>query len=198
MIARAKAAELLPKVTTPSILICSDQVIRCNGEIREKPVDEAEARRFLESYRTHPPECIDGVVVYNTLTGMWPYSPPSSPSPTPSKSNTRAVLAFGPFTGESFEGVAIAKQHFSSVPDHLIDTLIMKGDIFTCAGGFTVEDMTDFLGYVAWHRAAAAGLSSVSLPLCLFIVPAHDAHSCSLLIVLLKERSRPSRACQRH
>lgn len=70
MIARAKAAELLPKVTTPSILICSDQVIRCNGEVREKPEDEAEARRFLESYRTHPPECIDGVVVYNTLTGM--------------------------------------------------------------------------------------------------------------------------------
>jgi septum formation protein len=70
MIARAKAAALLPKVITPSILICSDQVIRCNGEIREKPESEEEARAFLESYRTHPPECVDGVVVYNTLTGM--------------------------------------------------------------------------------------------------------------------------------
>jgi len=69
MIAKAKAAALLPKITTPSILICSDQVIRCNGEIREKPESEAQARQFLETYRTHPPECINGVVVYNTLTG---------------------------------------------------------------------------------------------------------------------------------
>lgn len=69
MIARAKAAALLPRVTTPSILICSDQVIRCNGQVREKPESKEEAIQFLESYRTHPAECIDGLVVYNTLTG---------------------------------------------------------------------------------------------------------------------------------
>lgn len=49
--------------------------------------------------------------------------------------------------GESFEGVATAKQHFTSVPDDLIDKLIKKGDIFSCAGGFTVEDMSDYCGY---------------------------------------------------
>lgn len=69
LIARAKAAALLPQVKEPSVLICSDQVIRCNGEVREKPVDEEEARRFLKSYRTYPAECINGVVVYNTETG---------------------------------------------------------------------------------------------------------------------------------
>lgn len=76
MIARAKAAALLPRISSPSILICSDQVIRCNGEIREKPESVEQARQFLESYRTHPPECIDGVVVYNTLTGTRPYASP--------------------------------------------------------------------------------------------------------------------------
>ena len=50
--------------------------------------------------------------------------------------------------GECFEGVAIAKQHFTSVPDELINALIKKGAIFTCAGGFTVEDMTEYCGYV--------------------------------------------------
>ena len=51
-------------------------------------------------------------------------------------------------SGESFEGVATAKQHFTSVPDDLINALIKKGAIFTCAGGFTVEDMTEYCGYV--------------------------------------------------
>lgn len=74
LIARAKAAALLPQVKEPSILICSDQVIRCNGEVREKPVDDAEARRFLETYRTHPAEAINGVVVYNTATGTCPHT----------------------------------------------------------------------------------------------------------------------------
>ena len=37
MIANAKADALLSKVTEPSILITSDQVIVCNGVIREKP-----------------------------------------------------------------------------------------------------------------------------------------------------------------
>jgi septum formation protein len=128
LIARAKAAALLPKITTPSILICSDQVIRCNGEIREKPESEEEARSFLESYRTYPPECIDGVVVYNTLTG------------------------------ESFEGVATAKQHFTSVPDDLINALIKKGAIFTCAGGFTVEDMTEYCGVLEGEIETVQGM----------------------------------------
>lgn len=43
--------------------------------------------------------------------------------------------------------MATAKQHFTAVPDALIEALIAKGDIFTCAGGFTVETMTDYLGY---------------------------------------------------
>jgi septum formation protein len=80
MIAKAKAAVLLPKITTPSILICSDQVIRCNGEIREKPESEAQARQFLETYRTYPPECINGVVVYNTATGTVLFTSSSSSS----------------------------------------------------------------------------------------------------------------------
>jgi len=40
MISRAKADALFSKVTEPSILITSDQVIVWNGQVREKPANE--------------------------------------------------------------------------------------------------------------------------------------------------------------
>jgi septum formation protein len=39
--------EKLPK---DSIILTFDQVVVCDGELREKPVDESEARKFLKSY----------------------------------------------------------------------------------------------------------------------------------------------------
>lgn len=50
-------------------MICSDQVIECNGKIREKPENEEEARQFLKSYGTYPAKAYCAVVVMNTKTG---------------------------------------------------------------------------------------------------------------------------------
>jgi len=57
---------------TPVLVITSDQVIVCNGQLREKPESEAQCREFLRSYSLHPAEAIVGVVVTNTKTGLYP------------------------------------------------------------------------------------------------------------------------------
>lgn len=111
----ARRTEQLSDDDTRAIVICSDQVIVCNGQIREKPTDAHQATQFLSSYRTHPAEAIDGVVVFNTATG------------------------------KSAKGVATATQSFSStMPDAFIQQLITQGEIFNCAGGFVVAQMTEY------------------------------------------------------
>ncbi len=68
-IANAKADALLEKVNEPAILITSDQVVLCEGKIREKPLDKQQAEEFLRSYAAHPVEVVNGIVVANTATG---------------------------------------------------------------------------------------------------------------------------------
>jgi septum formation protein len=122
-IAKAKAEALKTKLNDtnvsshPTFLICSDQVIIYHGEVREKPENEEEARAFLRSYKEAPAKAVVAVVVYNTKTGLF------------------------------FEGIATATQHFQELPESFIDQLIAQGDVMWCAGGFTVEEMTPYLGY---------------------------------------------------
>lgn len=108
-IARAKAKALLGRIEEPAILITSDQVTICAGWIREKPEDEDEARRFLNSYCEHPAVTVTAVVVTNTGTG------------------------------ETAEGVDIATLHFKSIPDEVIDALIEDGEVMQCCGAFVAE-----------------------------------------------------------
>lgn len=109
-LANAKADALIPKITEPAILITFDQVVMWNDEIREKPEDEEEAREFLRGYSSHQAKTVTAVVVTNTATG------------------------------ERREGVDVAKIFFSGIPESIIDKLIDGGDIFSCAGGFSIEN----------------------------------------------------------
>ncbi|MCH8049247.1 Maf family protein [Patescibacteria group bacterium] len=109
-IAHAKADVLEKQITEPALLITSDQVTICHGEIREKPETEEEARRYLKSYEKYPAELINGLVVTNTKTGK------------------RA------------EGIGTVKIFLKGFPDKVIDQIIAKGDGFTCSGGFQAED----------------------------------------------------------
>mmetsp|Transcript_1214 Transcript_1214/g.2765 ORF Transcript_1214/g.2765 Transcript_1214/m.2765 type:complete len:434 (+) Transcript_1214:14-1315(+) len=111
-IARAKADALAPKVKGRDVLlVCMDQVVSCDGQIREKPETEAEARQFLESYRQGKhASFINGMVVLNAATGRCASSLNSS------------------------------KALWKNFPDEVVDALIKKGDLFTCAGGVVVED----------------------------------------------------------
>ena len=60
LIANAKADALVDRLAkeqpdSEALLICMDQVVRCNGVIREKPSSVEEARDFLQSYSRGDP-----------------------------------------------------------------------------------------------------------------------------------------------
>ena len=117
MIARAKAEEIVRKEKTKglledNLLVCCDQVIRFQGEIREKPETRDECRQFLRSYQQHPNEfieCINGICVY--------------------------------FNGRFLSHYGISKLTFQNLTDTKIEELIKLDDLMTCAGGFTVCHM---------------------------------------------------------
>ncbi len=67
-LARAKSEALRPRIQGPALLITADQVVTCLNEIREKPCDADEARRWLRSYREHPVVCVNAIMAYNTVT----------------------------------------------------------------------------------------------------------------------------------
>lgn len=110
LLAHAKADALLPRISEPSILITSDIIVVCNGELREKPDSIEQAYRFLKSYSLYPAETYDAVVVTNTETLK------------------RA------------EGLDIAMVHFKEIPDDVIHELIEKEATMRVAGGFTIDD----------------------------------------------------------
>ncbi|ORZ36075.1 inosine triphosphate pyrophosphatase-like protein [Catenaria anguillulae PL171] len=94
------------------LLITSDQVIVCNGEIREKPETPEMCKAYMKSYGHdgHPAECVNGIVVTNLATGA------------------------------RTERVVIGKQYWNPVPEPILDKVIGKGDIMHCAGGFMIDE----------------------------------------------------------
>lgn len=110
LIARGKAKALLPKIKEDAILITSDQVVVCNGELREKPKDALEAKKWLKSYEHHHSIAITSVVVTNTANN------------------------------KTAEGVDVVKVYFNKIPDKIIDMLIKKGRILQTAGACVGED----------------------------------------------------------
>lgn len=110
LIARAKAAALLPKIAVDAILITSDQVVECAGELREKPETEDEVFRYLASYATEPAQTNSAVVVTNTRTG------------------------------KQAEGIDIARTYFKPIPETVVKELIADGAILHAAGAFVIEN----------------------------------------------------------
>lgn len=73
MLAIAKADAICARGDLDAdILITGDQVVSWNGQICEKPTDEADARRMLRDYRHSSVEIIPSVVVRNLHTGQQP------------------------------------------------------------------------------------------------------------------------------
>eukprot|EP00448_Togula_jolla_P027358 CAMPEP_0170648820 /NCGR_PEP_ID=MMETSP0224-20130122/44941_1 /TAXON_ID=285029 /ORGANISM="Togula jolla, Strain CCCM 725" /LENGTH=424 /DNA_ID=CAMNT_0010980377 /DNA_START=67 /DNA_END=1338 /DNA_ORIENTATION=- len=136
-IACAKADALLPRLEGRQVLlICMDQVVCCDGVVREKPESEDEAKVFLDSYRQGKAAvCINGLVVHNTQTG-------------------KRVTA-----------VDIASAFFKPFPDSVVESLIKKGEIFTCAGGFAVdsEEMSPYLDRTEGTVDSIEGLPVIAL-----------------------------------
>lgn len=110
MLAGAKADALLKIINEPAILITADQVVVCNGEAYEKPIDADEARKFLRSYNLHPAQTLNGVTVINTATG------------------------------KRIERFDVSTIKFKQIPEQIIEQLIIEKDIFNQAGAFSTED----------------------------------------------------------
>jgi septum formation protein len=115
LIANAKADALLPSITEPVILLTADVVVVANGELREKPSDEKEARTWFRSYSSGIPAVIyTGLVVVNTQTG------------------------------KRVEGIDECVVHWNSIPEEAVEKIIADGTIFKTAGGFTNEIALEF------------------------------------------------------
>ncbi len=109
-LAHAKAKAIIPELDEPSVLITSDQVVVCQGVIREKPIGASQAREFLESYSHYPAETVTAVVVTNTAT------------------NVQA------------EAVDVAKIFFKPLPAELIDRLVATDYTYRLSGGFAADN----------------------------------------------------------
>lgn len=109
-LANAKADALLPRIKKPVLLITSDQVVSWNGQIREKPESENQAREYLRTCAEYPSETVTAVSVTNTKTG------------------------------ERKGGVDLAKVYFNAIPREVIEKYIREGTPLAHAGGFTITD----------------------------------------------------------
>lgn len=118
LIALAKAEALLPQIKEDSNLLTCDQVVVCHGEIRGKPKNAEQARRYLQSYAHYPAETYTSVVLTNT--------------------QTKEQCCF----------VDHGKVYFYSIPEHIIEQAIGEGNIFHCAGGFQIEGDALFSDYI--------------------------------------------------
>lgn len=108
-LAHAKADSLVLQVHEPSLLVTADQVVVINGEIREKPIDEEQARAFLRSYNEQPVQVVNGVVVTNTQTG------------------------------KRVGGNDVVNLHFKTIPEEIINQLIAEGEVLHCGGALKAE-----------------------------------------------------------
>lgn len=109
LIARAKAKALIGRIQEPAILITSDQIVVCNNELREKPESKEQAKEYLQSYGTYPPQTYTSMVVTNTVTKR------------------------------QEEALDIVKIFFKPIPEKVIDAVIEEGKVMHTSGGFMTE-----------------------------------------------------------
>lgn len=108
-IASAKADAIMAKINEPVLLITADQVVLCDGQLREKPANEQQTQEFLRSYGKHPAEIINAVVLTNT------------------QNKKRA------------QGVDIAIAYFKEIPEEMIKKLAGLKEFLNAAGGFLID-----------------------------------------------------------
>lgn len=137
LIARGKRQELIRQFggvdklkERNAIIFTTDQVAVCfNGEVREKPENDDEARAFLRSYSgSH--------IATFTAYLFW------------SASNEHE---------ESF--VEPTKTHFKEFGDEVIDKWLAIGDFQKAAGGFCVGEMLEHVTKIEGGQLAVEGLT---------------------------------------
>lgn len=146
LLANAKADAILAKLQNPMNaekygslmgrpLITCDQVVICNGHVLEKPLNEDEARKFLNMYGDYPCSTVGCTTVTDTVSG-------------------RRVSA-----------VDVATIYFRHIDEETIEKLIADGEVYYCAGGLMIENplVLPFLDRVEGSEESVMGISSVLL-----------------------------------
>jgi septum formation protein len=130
LLAHAKANTLLPRIHVSAILITSDQVVACQGEVLEKPESAAQARAYFQKYAQHPADTVTAVVVVNTATH------------------------------KRLAGVDIATVWFRPIPDEVVAQVLRQDHLFTYAGGFSIEEplLQDYIARISGERESIIGL----------------------------------------
>ncbi|KAH7648797.1 maf domain containing protein [Cryptosporidium bovis] len=92
------------------IVISADSVAYKDGEIRNKPKDCDEKRRFLKSYSNSYVDCITGISLYNFFTDTW------------------------------LNDVSTSRVYYKEIPEEMIDEISMNSEIIghSC-GGFAID-----------------------------------------------------------
>lgn len=109
-IANAKVEALFERMDRPALIICADQVAVFEGEIREKPRDVDEARRWLKSYSSATVETVTAIAVADFSTGV------------------------------VYDGADVARVSFREIGGPAIAHAIVRGDVLNSCGAFTIDD----------------------------------------------------------
>lgn len=131
LLAREKAKVLLKKINEPAILITSDQVVVCNGKLREKPATLLEAKSYLESYNHFWAQTNTAIVVTNTITG------------------------------KQKEIVDTAHIYFKHIPKTVINKLVDEGNVLQAAGAIIAEHplLKPYIQRIDGDRTSVTGLA---------------------------------------
>ena len=142
VIAKAKADEVVKKIKSNSdmnekdmIIITADQVVYFNGEVREKPTNEDEAKSFLSSYSNSSVSTISAIVVTH-----YP-------------------------SGQQLSEVNESKVYWNEISARVVDKVVSKGAIYQSAGGFQVEDedLNNLINNIEGSVSCIMGLNVVTL-----------------------------------
>lgn len=118
LIAKAKAEALFHRIkeqnimfaSFPGLIITMDQVTLYKNSVREKPSDRSEAIEFLSSYSNESVSTLSAVCITHYPSGV------------------------------QKTGIDVASVHWKAIPSATIRKVVDKGDIFSSAGGFRIED----------------------------------------------------------
>ncbi len=130
LLAKAKSEELQSQVKDAAVLLTSDSIAVYDGQVREKPESDQQAKEFLRSYGKKPVEIVTAVFAINTKTG------------------------------KTAQGTEKAKVYFQAIPENIIDDLVRVGHVMYAAGGFIAEDPTirKYIAHVDGNMDTVMGL----------------------------------------
>ena len=142
-------------VHKPFILITSDQIVYFHDEeVREKPTSSEEAERFLSSYSGRAVSTISALVATH-----WP-------------------------SGRQAHEVDVATVHWKEISPEVIQRVIGRGEIYSSAGGFRIEDddLNPLILNIDGGVDSVLGLPVDSLVRIIDVVMGDDGHKDSITV----------------